>query len=187
MCGIVGYMGSQQAVPILMKGLHRLEYRGYDSAGIALINDNGDLSVYKSKGKVSDLEKLISDKNTTGTIGIAHTRWATHGEPNEVNAHPHYSEHKNLALIHNGIIENYKALKMELMNKGYHFYSDTDTEVLIQLVQYMMDYLIGKEDFYSGSDSSIRLNDKQKRLLALFDEHDEVYQESLLNLLDNKK
>ena len=132
-------MGSQQAVPILMKGLHRLEYRGYDSAGIALINDNGDLSVYKSKGKVSDLEKLISDKNTTGTIGIAHTRWATHGEPNEVNAHPHYSEHKNLALIHNGIIENYKALKMELMNKGYHFYSDTDTEVVIQLVQYMMD------------------------------------------------
>ena len=106
MCGIVGYMGPQQAAPILIKGLHRLEYRGYDSAGIALINDNGDLSVYKSKGKVSDLEKLISDKNTTGTIGIAHTRWATHGEPNEVNAHPHYSEHKNLALIHNGIIDN---------------------------------------------------------------------------------
>lgn len=139
MCGIVGYMGTQQAAPILIKGLHRLEYRGYDSAGIALINAEGNLSVYKSKGKVSDLEKVIKDKDTTGTIGIAHTRWATHGEPNDANAHPHYSEHKNLALIHNGIIENYKALKKELVNKGYHFQSDTDTEVVIQLIQYMMD------------------------------------------------
>ena len=91
MCGIVGYMGTQQAAPILIKGLHRLEYRGYDSAGIALINAEGNLSVYKSKGKVSDLEKVIKDKDTTGTIGIAHTRWATHGEPNDANAHPHYS------------------------------------------------------------------------------------------------
>ena len=132
-------MGTQQAAPILIKGLHRLEYRGYDSAGIALVNDNGSLSVYKSKGKVSDLEKLIADKDISGTIGIAHTRWATHGEPNDVNAHPHYSEHRNLALIHNGIIENYKALKKELVSKGYHFQSDTDTEVVIQLVQYMMD------------------------------------------------
>lgn len=139
MCGIVAYMGQKQATPILIKGLHRLEYRGYDSAGIALINNSGDLSIYKSKGKVCELEKVISDKDTTGTVGIAHTRWATHGEPNDKNAHPHYSEHKNLALIHNGIIENYKALKVELTNQGYHFHSDTDTEVLIQLIQYMMD------------------------------------------------
>lgn len=132
-------MGPAKAAPILLKGLHRLEYRGYDSAGIALINDNGDLSVYKSKGKVSDLERLIKDKDTGGTIGIAHTRWATHGEPNDINAHPHYSEHRNLALIHNGIIENYMALKQELVGKGYHFHSDTDTEVVVQLVQYMMD------------------------------------------------
>ena len=139
MCGIVGYMGPGQAAPILIKGLHRLEYRGYDSAGIALINDNGSLSVYKSKGKVSDLERVTADKDTSGTIGIAHTRWATHGEPNDVNAHPHYSENRHLAIIHNGIIENYKSLKKELVNMGYHFCSDTDTEVIIQLVQYMMD------------------------------------------------
>lgn len=139
MCGIVAYLGSKQAAPILIKGLHRLEYRGYDSAGIALINDNNNLSIYKSKGKVSALEALIADKDTSGTVGIAHTRWATHGEPNDVNAHPHFSEHKNLALIHNGIIENYKTLKAELINRGYHFHSDTDTEVLIQLIQFMMD------------------------------------------------
>lgn len=139
MCGIVAYLGSKQAAPILIKGLHRLEYRGYDSAGIALINDNNNLSIYKSKGKVIALEALIADKDTSGTVGIAHTRWATHGEPNDVNAHPHFSEHKNLALIHNGIIENYKTLKAELINRGYHFHSDTDTEVLIQLIQFMMD------------------------------------------------
>ncbi len=139
MCGIVAYLGSKQAAPILIKGLHRLEYRGYDSAGIALINDNNNLSIYKSKGKVSALEALIADKDTSGTVGIAHTRWATHGEPNDVNAHPHFSEHKNLALIHNGIIENYKTLKAELINRGYHFHSDTDTEVLIQLIQFMVD------------------------------------------------
>lgn len=139
MCGIVGYIGNKDAAPILIKGLHRLEYRGYDSAGIALINKNRQLSVYKSKGKVSDLEKLISDKDTTGDIGIAHTRWATHGEPNDTNAHPHCSESNNLALIHNGIIENYRALRQELTTHGYHFHSDTDTEVVIQLIQYIMD------------------------------------------------
>ena len=139
MCGIVGYVGGRQAYPILIKGLTRLEYRGYDSAGVALIGDSGELSVYKTKGKVRDLEKLASDKDTSGCIGIAHTRWATHGEPNDVNSHPHYSENRELALIHNGIIENYQALKTELTRRGYHFQSQTDTEVVIQLIQYMMD------------------------------------------------
>ena len=114
MCGIVGYLGEEQACPILIKGLHRLEYRGYDSSGVALINAKGELIVYKAKGKVSALEDSIKDKDTTGTIGIAHTRWATHGEPNAINAHPHYSESKNLALVHNGIIENYKSLRTEM-------------------------------------------------------------------------
>lgn len=139
MCGIVGYLGNKDAAPILLKGLHRLEYRGYDSAGIALIQKDGSLKAYKAKGKVEDLENLLKDKDLSGTIGIAHTRWATHGEPNEINAHPHLSEHNNIALIHNGIIENYKTLKCELINRGYHFSSDTDTEVLTQFVQFMMD------------------------------------------------
>ncbi|MCF8369185.1 MAG: glutamine--fructose-6-phosphate transaminase (isomerizing) [Bacteroidales bacterium] len=133
MCGIVGYVGTKQAYPILMKGLYRLEYRGYDSAGIAILN--GKLIMYKTKGKVSDLESYIDDQDTAGTIGIAHTRWATHGEPNDVNAHPHYSQSRNLAMIHNGIIENYASLKEELKNRGYKFESDTDTEVLIQLIE----------------------------------------------------
>ncbi|HTX89240.1 MAG TPA: glutamine--fructose-6-phosphate transaminase (isomerizing) [Bacteroidales bacterium] len=136
MCGIVAYMGPRQAYPILIKGLHRLEYRGYDSAGICLIN--GDLSVYKCKGKVSDLEHYIEGKDVSGTIGMAHTRWATHGVPNQVNAHPHYTQNKNLAIIHNGIIENYAALRSELKNRGYKFESETDTEVLIHLVDDIM-------------------------------------------------
>lgn len=136
MCGIVGYIGKRKAYPILIKGLHRLEYRGYDSAGVALINEQGQLNVYKAKGKVSELETFCESKDTGGMIGIAHTRWATHGEPNTVNAHPHYSESERLAIIHNGIIENYAVLKAGLMEQGYTFKSDTDTEVLVQLVEY---------------------------------------------------
>ena len=137
MCGIVGYVGSKDAYPILIKGLHRLEYRGYDSAGIALINPAGKLNVYKSKGKVTELEHFVEDKDISGTIGIAHTRWATHGEPNDVNAHPHYSENGSIALIHNGIIENYGVLKAMLAEKGYTFRSETDTEVLVQFIEYL--------------------------------------------------
>ncbi|MBQ8152642.1 MAG: glutamine--fructose-6-phosphate transaminase (isomerizing) [Paludibacteraceae bacterium] len=140
MCGIVGYLGRKEAFPILIKGLRRLEYRGYDSAGVALINDNGDLNVYKEKGKVDNLVEYCNDKNVSGTVGIAHTRWATHGEPSAVNAHPHYSESKNLAIIHNGIIENYADLKKKLQAKGVIFRSDTDTEVLVQLVEYVMEH-----------------------------------------------
>ena len=136
MCGIVGYIGNRDAYEVLIKGLHRLEYRGYDSAGIALINADGRLNVYKSKGKVSDLEQFASDKDISGTIGIAHTRWATHGEPNQVNAHPHYSQSEELAIIHNGIIENYAVLKQGLAKHGYTFRSETDTEVLVQLIEY---------------------------------------------------
>lgn len=137
MCGIVGYIGTKQAYPILVNGLKRLEYRGYDSAGVAMINDKDDLNVYKTKGKVADLEAFCADKDITGTVGIAHTRWATHGEPSSVNAHPHYSESKNLAIIHNGIIENYAEIKKNLEEKGMHFRSQTDTEVLVQLIEYI--------------------------------------------------
>jgi len=136
MCGIVGYIGKRKAYPILIKGLHRLEYRGYDSAGVALINEQGQLNIYKAKGKVAELEAFAADKDTSGTIGIAHTRWATHGEPNTVNAHPHYSESERLAIIHNGIIENYAVLKAGLQQEGYTFKSETDTEVLVQLIEY---------------------------------------------------
>ena len=136
MCGIVGYIGKRKAYPILIKGLHRLEYRGYDSAGVALINTAGQLNVYKAKGKVAELETFCAEKDTEGTIGIAHTRWATHGEPNTQNAHPHYSESERLAIIHNGIIENYAVLKAGLQQEGYTFKSDTDTEVLVQLIEY---------------------------------------------------
>ncbi len=138
MCGIVGYIGTKKAYPILIKGLKRLEYRGYDSAGVAMISDSGDLNVYKTKGKVDNLTEYCSDKDVTGCVGIAHTRWATHGEPSARNAHPHYSRSQNLAIIHNGIIENYADIKTQLQTKGVEFKSDTDTEVLVQLVEYIM-------------------------------------------------
>ena len=135
MCGIVAYIGNRDAYPILIKGLQRLEYRGYDSAGVALINKSGDLNVYKRKGKVSDLLSFVEKKDTSGTVGIGHTRWATHGEPNDVNSHPHYSQSKNLVMIHNGIIENYAAIKERLIKRGHVFESETDTEVLIHLIE----------------------------------------------------
>ena len=134
MCGIVGYVGSKEAYPIIMKGLRRLEYRGYDSAGIS-IGYSGKLSVLKQKGKVSDLEAYIGNKDTSGSIGVGHTRWATHGIPNQVNAHPHISGDGNLSLIHNGIIENYDSIKKALIEKGHVFVSDTDTEVLVHLIE----------------------------------------------------
>ena len=143
MCGIVGYIGNKQAFEILIKGLHRLEYRGYDSSGVALISDTPTtkdakkLHVYKAKGKVSDLEYAAKDKDISGTMGIAHTRWATHGEPSVTNAHPHLSQSGNLALVHNGIIENYAVLRDQLKEKGFSFKSETDTEVLVQLIEYM--------------------------------------------------
>ena len=136
MCGIVAYIGKKQACPILLGGLHRLEYRGYDSAGVALLN--GSLKVFKTKGKVSDLDAMLEGLDVTSTIGIAHTRWATHGEPNDVNAHPHYSSSEKMAIIHNGIIENYNVLKQELQQRGYVFRSDTDTEVLMYLIEDIM-------------------------------------------------
>ncbi|NCA75164.1 MAG: glutamine--fructose-6-phosphate transaminase (isomerizing) [Alphaproteobacteria bacterium] len=136
MCGIVAYIGPRDAYPILMKGLHRLEYRGYDSAGVCLIND--DIRIYKCKGKVSDLEDHVSGQDISGTIGMAHTRWATHGEPSTLNAHPHISQNKTLALIHNGIIENYASIRSELKNRGYLFSSETDTEVLVHLIEDIM-------------------------------------------------
>ncbi len=139
MCGIVGYVGYREAYPILIKGLKRLEYRGYDSAGAALAAEDGRLNIYKAKGKVAELEALAKDKDISGTSGIAHTRWATHGEPCQKNAHPHYSSSEKLALIHNGIIENYAVLREKLREKGYEFRSDTDTEVLVQLIEYFKD------------------------------------------------
>lgn len=136
MCGIVGYTGGQEAFPILIKGLKRLEYRGYDSAGVALQHASGDIVVCKTKGKVINLESCAQGKDLSGSLGIAHTRWATHGEPSERNAHPHYSESGEIALVHNGIIENYRELKRALSAEGYTFQSDTDTEVLVQLIEY---------------------------------------------------
>jgi glucosamine--fructose-6-phosphate aminotransferase (isomerizing) len=140
MCGIVGYIGNKDAYPILINGLKRLEYRGYDSAGVSILDK--EIKIYKCKGKVSDLEDHAKDQNVSGNIGIGHTRWATHGEPNDINAHPHQSENGHFTLIHNGIIENYSTLKKKLENRGYSFKSDTDTEVLVNLIEYI--YLRGK-------------------------------------------
>lgn len=137
MCGIVGYVGYREACPILLKGLKRLEYRGYDSAGVAVINKDGNLNVYKCKGKVFSLEEFLDGKDYSGNIGIAHTRWATHGEPSDRNAHPHYSQSGQIALIHNGIIENFRVLKDALIQNGYQFKSSTDSEVLVNLIEYI--------------------------------------------------
>ena len=134
MCGIVAYVGNREAYPLILKGLKRLEYRGYDSSGVAML-ENGELNIYKKKGKVSDLESELNGKPLAATIGIGHTRWATHGEPNDVNAHPHYSNNRRLSIIHNGIIENYASIKQNLIGKGHKFLSDTDTEVLIHFIE----------------------------------------------------
>ncbi len=139
MCGIVGYIGSQRAYEILIQGLRRLEYRGYDSAGVAMVKEDGTLNVYKAKGKVANLEESANGKDIEGCVGIAHTRWATHGEPNDTNAHPHVSQDSSIALVHNGTIENYSVLKEALVQHGYTFRSETDTEVLVQLVEYVRD------------------------------------------------
>jgi len=150
MCGIVAYVGHRQAYPIILNGLQKLEYRGYDSAGIALLN--GGLNIYKKKGKVADLrEALKNEKHLDSNIGIGHTRWATHGEPNDTNAHPHYSANKNMAIIHNGIIENYAALKQDLLSKGHTFQSDTDSEVFIHLIEHI------KEHEQCSLDEAVRL------------------------------
>ncbi len=137
MCGIVGYLGDGNVYDILIKGLHRLEYRGYDSAGVALVGADGKINIFKAKGKVSNLEAFCADKNLDSKVGIAHTRWATHGEPSDTNAHPHYSEDGNIAIVHNGTIENYKLLKDALIQHGCKFHSETDTEVLAQLIEYV--------------------------------------------------
>ena len=145
MCGIVGYIGQAEAYPILIKGLKRLEYRGYDSAGVAVGNRS-----FKRKGKVQDLVDFIEDGDTSGTIGIGHTRWATHGEPNDVNAHPHASNSGDLVLIHNGIIENYDSIKIELTKRGYEFQSDTDTEVLVNLIEEIKKQVVNCKKLLNG-------------------------------------
>ena len=150
MCGIVGYMGSKDAYPILIKGLQRLEYRGYDSAGVALLNANNELRVYKQVGKVAALDALAREQDITGSLGIAHTRWATHGEPSAVNAHPIYSQSKHIVIVHNGIIENYREIKSKLIELGYEFQSDTDTEVIVQLIEHR------KQELQSGLFAAVK-------------------------------
>ena len=153
MCGIVGYIGFREAYPLVIKGLKRLEYRGYDSAGVMVFDDN-ELKLSKTKGKVSDLELKSESISTSGTIGMGHTRWATHGVPNDVNSHPHLSNSGEIAIIHNGIIENYEPLKKELIKRGYHFHSDTDTEVLVNLIEEVQK----KENLKLGKAVQVALN-----------------------------
>ncbi|MFZ9003295.1 MAG: glutamine--fructose-6-phosphate aminotransferase, partial [Robiginitalea sp.] len=154
MCGIVGYIGHREAYPIIMKGLQRLEYRGYDSAGVALF-DGTSINLSKTKGKVEDLNgKAKSEISLSGTVGIGHTRWATHGVPNDVNSHPHYSNSGDLVIIHNGIIENYDAIRKELTKRGYVFHSETDTEVLVNLIEEVKN----KENVKLGKAVQIALN-----------------------------
>lgn len=172
MCGIVGYIGCQEAYPILIKGLHRLEYRGYDSAGVAMINSGNKLSVYKAKGKVSALEATAADKDVSGTIGIAHTRWATHGEPNATNAHPHFSQSRNLAMVHNGIIENYKSLRSLLEKQGITFVSETDTEVLVQLIEYEQNQ--HNCDLYTAVQYALKLVEGAYAIAILDQRHPDV-------------
>ena len=136
MCGIVGYIGKRDSLVILMDGLKRLEYRGYDSAGVAIINDADEINYFKKAGKVKDIEEHFDTNVLKGSVGIGHTRWATHGEPNDNNAHPHFDMNKNITVVHNGIIENYKTLKKRLTNEGFTFSTDTDTEVLANLIEY---------------------------------------------------
>ncbi len=152
MCGIVGYIGNREAADVIVKGLHRFEYRGYDSAGIAVVN--GQMAIRKGKGKVSELDRLLKEKPLAGTIGIGHTRWATHGEPNDVNAHPHVSNNHRFALVHNGIIENYDVLKKELINKGHTFETETDTEVLAHLIEEIQK--VTKSDFETSVQQALR-------------------------------
>jgi glucosamine--fructose-6-phosphate aminotransferase (isomerizing) len=135
MCGIIGYIGDKNVLPILMQGLKKLEYRGYDSAGIAVLDKNNSIKIEKCKGKIKNLEELLKKTNIYGTIGLGHTRWATHGSPNDINAHPHFSKNGEIAVVHNGIIENYLTIKDILLSRGYQFLSDTDTEVLPHLIQ----------------------------------------------------
>ncbi|HBY68173.1 MAG TPA: glutamine--fructose-6-phosphate aminotransferase, partial [Flavobacteriaceae bacterium] len=168
MCGIVGYIGKKEAYPIVLNGLKRLEYRGYDSAGIALY-DGSDIQLCKTQGKVADLEaKAENEISLKGTLGIGHTRWATHGVPNDINSHPHYSNSGDLVIIHNGIIENYASIKKELINRGYTFTSDTDTEVLVNLIEEVKK----QEDVKLGKAVQIALNQVVGAYaIALFDKN----------------
>lgn len=169
MCGIVAYMGYRQVVPILMEGLHKLEYRGYDSAGCAFLSEDRQLKVFKARGKVANLERLLAEQNVCSTLGMAHTRWATHGGPSELNAHPHLSQSGHIALVHNGIIENYATLRSQLEKRGYTFRSETDTEVLVQLIEYVMS--VRKDDLATSVRMALKLCIGAYAIAAIDDRH----------------